>query len=48
MQTIVAVALPTILQDLQGKDFVWVGSAYALAATALLPASGAFAEVRKF
>ena len=28
-----------------GKDFVWVASAYALASTALLPASGGMAEV---
>ena len=45
LQTIVAAALPTIIQDLKGTDFVWVGTAYALAATALLPMSGAFAEV---
>ena len=44
-QTVVAIALPTIVQDLHGGGFVWVGTAYALAATALLPVSGAFAEV---
>ncbi|KAI0083281.1 iron permease [Irpex rosettiformis] len=38
-------ALPTIISDLQGDDFVWVGSAYPLAATALLPASGGMAQV---
>ena len=45
-KTIVAIALPTIVEDLDGKDFIWVGTAFALAATALLPASGAFSEVR--
>ncbi|KAI0087468.1 iron permease [Irpex rosettiformis] len=38
-------ALPTIVSDLQGADFVWVGSAYPLAATALLPASGGMAQI---
>ena len=38
-------ALPTIVHDLEGKDFVWVASAYVLASVALLPASGGFAEV---
>ncbi|KAJ3557850.1 hypothetical protein NM688_g1248 [Phlebia brevispora] len=43
--TAVSTALPTITHDLQGDDFVWVASAYALASTALLPASGGIAEV---
>lgn len=43
--TSVSTALPTIVHDLEGEDFVWVASAYALAATALLPASGGLAEV---
>ncbi|KAH8093072.1 Mfs1.2 [Cristinia sonorae] len=38
-------ALPTIIADLHGNDFVWVGSGYALASTALLPLSGGLAEV---
>lgn len=46
LQTATSNALPTIVQDLQGNDFVWVGSAYPLAATALLPMSGGVAEVR--
>ncbi len=46
LQTSVSNALPTIVQDLHGEDFVWVGSAYALSSTAVLPASGALAEVR--
>ncbi|KAF7794865.1 hypothetical protein EIP86_006007, partial [Pleurotus ostreatoroseus] len=41
----ISTALPTIVHDLHGEDFVWVASAYALASTALLPASGAMAEV---
>ena len=44
-QTGTSTALPTIVADLQGDDFVWVGSSYSLAATALLPASGGVAEV---
>ncbi|KAF7794628.1 hypothetical protein EIP86_005764 [Pleurotus ostreatoroseus] len=43
--TAVSTALPTIVHDLNGDDFVWVASAYALASTALLPASGGIAEI---
>ncbi|KAI0345553.1 Mfs1.2 [Trametopsis cervina] len=43
--TAVSTALPTILNDLHGDDFVWVASAYALASTALLPASGGLAQI---
>lgn len=39
-------ALPTIINDLQGENFVWVGSGYSLASTALLPLSGGLAQVR--
>ncbi|KAI0742411.1 major facilitator superfamily domain-containing protein [Daedaleopsis nitida] len=43
--TAVAVALPTIIADLQGGDkFVWVGAAYGLASTAILPLSGRLAD----
>lgn len=38
-------ALPTIVLDLHGTDFVWVGSGYALAATALQPLCGGLAAV---
>lgn len=38
-------ALLTIINDLHGDNFVWVGSGYALASTALLPLSGGLAEV---
>ena len=44
-QSAVSTALPTIAHDLNGDDFVWIGSAYALASTALLPATGGMAEV---
>ncbi|EKM52295.1 uncharacterized protein PHACADRAFT_176318 [Phanerochaete carnosa HHB-10118-sp] len=43
--TAVATTLPTIVHDLNGQDFVWIASAYALAATALLPTSGGLAEI---
>lgn len=46
LQTSVSTALPTIVHDLHGDDFVWVASAYALASTALLPMTGGVAEVR--
>ncbi|GJE99110.1 MFS general substrate transporter [Phanerochaete sordida] len=40
----VSTVLPTIAHELNSGDFVWVASAYGLASTALLPASGAIAE----
>ena len=44
--TAVATALPTITRDLNGGDnFVWVGSAYALSSTAVLPLSGSLADI---
>ncbi|KIP05973.1 hypothetical protein PHLGIDRAFT_73402 [Phlebiopsis gigantea 11061_1 CR5-6] len=43
--TAVSTALPTIIHDLSGEDFVWVSSAYSLASTALLPASGGMAQI---
>ncbi|KAI0337303.1 Mfs1.2 [Trametopsis cervina] len=43
--TATSTALPTIVHDLKGVQFVWVSSAYALASTALLPASGGFAQI---
>ncbi|KAG8946149.1 hypothetical protein FRC04_012004 [Tulasnella sp. 424] len=36
----VSTALPTIVEDLDGTDFAWVGSAYALGSTAILPLIG--------
>ena len=44
--TAVSTALPTIVADLDGgDDFVWVGSAYALSSTAILPLSGSLANI---
>ncbi|TBU29033.1 major facilitator superfamily domain-containing protein [Dichomitus squalens] len=44
--TSVSTALPTILLDLNnGEDFIWISSAYTLASTAILPLSGALAEI---
>ncbi|KAH9850502.1 MFS general substrate transporter [Lenzites betulinus] len=43
--TAVSTALPTIASDLHASDFVWVGSAYSLSATAFLPMSGALAQI---
>ena len=45
--TILATALPVIVNDLHGEDFAWVGTAYAIAATSILPLSGGLAEVCK-
>ncbi|ESK82646.1 mfs multidrug transporter [Moniliophthora roreri MCA 2997] len=42
--TMVSTALPAIVADLKGDDFLWVGTAYALASTAFLPFSGGIAE----
>ncbi|KDQ18065.1 hypothetical protein BOTBODRAFT_29384 [Botryobasidium botryosum FD-172 SS1] len=45
-QTIVATALPTIVEDLKGgKDYSWVGSAYLLTGAALAPAYGKLADI---
>lgn len=46
LQTGIGTALPTIVNDLHGTEFEWVGSAYGLASTAFLPLSGALAQVR--
>jgi MFS family permease len=43
--TAVSTALPTIVADLQGEHFVWVGSAYALASSAILPMTGGLAQI---
>ncbi|EKM57058.1 uncharacterized protein PHACADRAFT_142175 [Phanerochaete carnosa HHB-10118-sp] len=44
--TSVGTALPTITADLHGgDDYSWVGSAYALSSTAVLPLSGALADI---
>lgn len=41
----VSTALPSIVSDLQGSAFVWVGSAYALSATAFIPMGGGLAQI---
>ncbi|KAG8911339.1 hypothetical protein FRC00_006670 [Tulasnella sp. 408] len=43
--TSVSTALPTIVQDLQGTEFAWVGSAFALGSTAVLPLTGGLAQI---
>jgi len=43
--TVVSTALPIIVHDLNGQDFVWIGAAYTLTSTAFLPMSGALAEI---
>ncbi|KIJ29343.1 hypothetical protein M422DRAFT_269299 [Sphaerobolus stellatus SS14] len=43
--TAVSTALPTIAHDLNGTDFVWVGSAYTLSSTAFLPMTGGFSQI---
>ncbi|KAJ6604262.1 MFS general substrate transporter [Mycena vulgaris] len=41
----VGTAAPTIVHDLQGVNFSWVGSAYALGAASCLPLSGNLAQI---
>ncbi|KAI0026720.1 iron permease [Vararia minispora EC-137] len=41
----IGTALPVIVNDLNGSQFVWVGSAYTLGATALLPFCGGLAQI---
>lgn len=43
--TAVSTALPTIVSALNGADFVWVGVAYALASSAILPMTGGIAQI---
>ncbi|KAG8927325.1 hypothetical protein FRC01_007660 [Tulasnella sp. 417] len=43
--TSVATALPTIVEDLHGTQFSWVGAAYALGSTAILPMTGGLAQI---
>ncbi|EMD32296.1 hypothetical protein CERSUDRAFT_119013 [Gelatoporia subvermispora B] len=38
-------ALPTIVQDIHGNQFLWVLLVYGLTAAALVPLSGSFAEI---
>ncbi|KAJ7218461.1 major facilitator superfamily domain-containing protein [Mycena pura] len=41
----VGTALPVITEDLKGSDFIWVGAAYNLGSTALLPFCGGLAQI---
>ncbi|KAJ6586264.1 MFS general substrate transporter [Mycena vulgaris] len=41
----VGTAAPTIVADLHGVDFAWVGSAYTLSSAAFLPLSGNLAQI---
>lgn len=41
----ISTSLPTIANALEAIDFVWIGSAYALAGTAFLPLCGGLAEI---
>ncbi|KAJ3871631.1 major facilitator superfamily domain-containing protein [Lentinula edodes] len=43
--TALGTALPVIVQDLNGDEFVWVGSAYTLGSTALIPFCGGLAQI---
>ncbi|KAI0259685.1 iron permease [Gloeopeniophorella convolvens] len=43
--TSIGAALPTIVKDLTGEQFIWVGSAYTLGSTALLPLCGGLAQI---
>ncbi|VDC06039.1 unnamed protein product [Peniophora sp. CBMAI 1063] len=43
--TAVSTALPTITSDLRGNDFIWPGSAYTLAATAVVPLCGGMVSI---
>ncbi|KAG8972869.1 hypothetical protein FRB90_010125, partial [Tulasnella sp. 427] len=43
--TSVSTALPTIVQDLHGTEFAWVGSAFALGSTSILPLIGGLAQI---
>ena len=36
----ISTALPTIVNHLHGTDFIWVGSAYTIASTAIIPLVG--------
>ena len=39
-QMAVSTCLPTIVNDLNGTDFIWVGSAFTVASTAIIPFVG--------
>ncbi|KAJ6472376.1 major facilitator superfamily domain-containing protein [Mycena vitilis] len=41
----ITTALPTIVDELHGTGFIWVGSAFALGSTALIPFAGGAAQI---
>ncbi|KAG8992173.1 hypothetical protein FRB90_001069, partial [Tulasnella sp. 427] len=43
--TSVSTALPTIVQELNGTEFVWVGSAFTLGQTAVMPLIGSLGQI---
>ncbi|KAF7296868.1 MFS general substrate transporter [Mycena indigotica] len=43
--TAVATALPVISEELHGNNYIWIGSAYTLASTALLPFCAGLAQI---
>ncbi|GJJ14374.1 hypothetical protein Clacol_008638 [Clathrus columnatus] len=43
--TAVSTALPTIVLDLKGSEFIWVTSAYGLTSVAVIPLIGGLAEM---
>ncbi|KAF8520865.1 MFS general substrate transporter [Hysterangium stoloniferum] len=43
--SVISTALPTIVASLESSDFIWVGSAYALSSSAILPMTGGIAEI---
>ncbi|KAH9962021.1 iron permease [Lactifluus volemus] len=43
--TSIVAALPTIVRELEGEQFVWVGSAYALGSTAPVPLYGGLSQI---
>lgn len=42
----ISTALPNIISDLHSPDYVWVGGAYALSSTAILPLIGSLANIQ--
>jgi MFS family permease len=43
--TSIGTALPTIVKDIGGAGFIWIGAAYALASAAFMPASGSLSNI---
>lgn len=44
-QSVLSTALPTIVHDLNGTDFIWAATAYTLAGTAATPLVGGLSTV---